>query len=69
MSTPWVYKAVERGSLPFLRLGEANRFDPKKSRNTWLRERLWKKYKAKDSMDEIKKIEKEAPDVLLFFDN
>jgi len=41
----------------------------KKSRNTWLRERIWKKYKANDSMGEIKKIEKEAPDVLLFFDN
>lgn len=28
MSTPWVYKEVEKGSLPFLRLGQAIRFDP-----------------------------------------
>jgi excisionase family DNA binding protein len=28
MSVPWVYKQVEKGSLPFVRLGEAIRFDP-----------------------------------------
>jgi len=27
MSTPWVYKAVERGDLPFCRIGNAVRFD------------------------------------------
>jgi len=28
ISTPWVYKAVERGDLPYLRIGQAIRFDP-----------------------------------------
>jgi len=27
MSLPWVYKAVERGDLPFCRIGNAVRFD------------------------------------------
>jgi excisionase family DNA binding protein len=29
MSTPWVYKECEKGSLPFVRLGQALRFDRK----------------------------------------
>ena len=28
MSTPWVYKACECGTLPYHRIGEAIRFDP-----------------------------------------
>ncbi len=28
MSTPWIYKQCEKGTLPFLRLGQAIRFDP-----------------------------------------
>jgi excisionase family DNA binding protein len=28
MSLPWVYKATERGDLPYLRIGQAIRFDP-----------------------------------------
>ena len=27
MSTVWIYKECEKGTLPFLRLGEAIRFD------------------------------------------
>jgi excisionase family DNA binding protein len=27
MSTPWIYKECEKGKLPFLRLGQAIRFD------------------------------------------
>jgi len=29
MSKVWVYKACERGLLPFFRIGDAIRFDPK----------------------------------------
>lgn len=29
MSTPWIYKECEKGALPFLRLGQAIRFDRK----------------------------------------
>ena len=28
MSLPWVYKATEKGDLPFLKIGQAVRFDP-----------------------------------------
>ena len=27
MSTPWIYKECEKGTFPFLRLGQAIRFD------------------------------------------
>ena len=27
MSTPWIYKECEKGTLPFLRLGQAIRFN------------------------------------------
>jgi excisionase family DNA binding protein len=27
MSVPWIYKQVEKGSLPFVRLGGSVRFD------------------------------------------
>jgi excisionase family DNA binding protein len=32
MSTPWIYKQCEGGSIPFVRLGEAIRFDPEEIR-------------------------------------
>jgi len=32
MSVPWVYKAVEKGIIPFLRIGEAIRFDAEEIR-------------------------------------
>jgi excisionase family DNA binding protein len=28
MSVPWIYKATERGDLPYLRIGQAIRYDP-----------------------------------------
>jgi excisionase family DNA binding protein len=28
MSLPWIYKATERGDLPYLRIGQAIRYDP-----------------------------------------
>lgn len=28
MSTPWIYKECGKGTLPFLRIGQALRFDP-----------------------------------------
>jgi len=33
MSRVWVYKAAEKGLLPFHRVGEAIRFDPNEIRN------------------------------------
>lgn len=33
MSLVWVYKAAEKGSLPFHRVGEAMRFDPNEIRS------------------------------------
>ena len=33
MSRVWVYKAAERGMLPFFRVGDAIRFDPREIRN------------------------------------
>ncbi len=33
MSLVWVYKAAEKGSLPFHRVGEAIRFDPNEIRS------------------------------------
>jgi excisionase family DNA binding protein len=38
MSRVWVYKAVEKGMLPFFRVGDAIRFDPGEIR-TYLEER------------------------------
>jgi excisionase family DNA binding protein len=32
MSRAWVYKQAEKGLLPFLRVGEAIRFDPEEIR-------------------------------------
>ena len=33
MSLVWVYKQIEKGLLPFHRVGEAIRFDPREIRN------------------------------------
>lgn len=38
MSDVWVYKAVEKNLIPFVRIGEAIRFDPEEIR-TYLNER------------------------------
>lgn len=38
MSVVWVYKAAEKGLLPFRRIGEAIRFDPEEIRS-YLNER------------------------------
>ena len=32
MSLPWIYKAVEHGDLPYLKVGQALRFDPSEVR-------------------------------------
>jgi excisionase family DNA binding protein len=38
MSTHWIYKATERGELPYLRIGSRLRFDPT-TLKTWARTR------------------------------
>ena len=47
MSLPWIYKEVEKRSLPFLRLGEAIRFDPEEIKAYLQTRRNIKKEKTK----------------------
>jgi len=47
ISTPWIYKQCEKGSLPFLRLGEAIRFDPEEIKAYLQARRNIKKEKLK----------------------
>ena len=53
MSTPWIYKAVEKGSLPFVRLGEAIRFDPEEIKTYLESRRNFPKKKERFKNDRI----------------
>jgi excisionase family DNA binding protein len=44
MSLPWVYKATERGDLPYLRIGQAIRFDREQIKQYLVERRNLKRY-------------------------